>query len=530
MKALHWLTWIFILVFIYSPVEGAAPPVEQVTDTYALTTKRATPTPTPRRTVTRTPKRTVTATATATATRTVIASPTPGPTRKATSAYTATHAHTATPVSGATTVAPATPTIGSTATATFTPTPAAPTRTPGAGAPYTPWPDAPLCPDTGHHHQVDVFHTLWDAVRGCHYDHEHGENPFTPEVAAMFPGYDLYALLGNVQIGSTNPSSSMENTHKHGGFKWQVDVPAPQGCVLGFEAAQTGVDAAVIQFHNFGDPAMELEGRVHSLAALLRQCRPGSDPGYVYTVQHVDYGQVVVPYQGDIMPYPNAPNPSYHNGLGPYISWDCIGQKVAPQLGACRTSRAQIINMNLNANSTWTSKSAFRVAPTGSSLVAILFRVRDLYGLFDWSDQTHPFTFINLCSSDGGATYDGSMPGCRWNNTTATVHEVAGVIPAAWDNLSSFDTDPEVGRVTGEGYTTRFGQLNVACTAPGPDCHPIKLVRAYVGSYGAELSAAKVSNPTPQDTPERDIYFCGGIVCRETSVGAVSSGWIGDDN
>ena len=37
------------------------------------------------------------------------------------------------------------------------------------------------------------------AVRGCHYDHEHGQNPFTPEVAATFPGFDLRALLGGVR-------------------------------------------------------------------------------------------------------------------------------------------------------------------------------------------------------------------------------------------------------------------------------------------------------------------------------------------
>src|SRR4030095_7167145 len=103
-------------------------------------------------------------------------------------------------------------------------------------------------------------------------------------------------------------------------------------------------------------------------------------------------------------------------------------------------------------------------------------------------------------------------------------------MPELWDNFEGFDIDPEVGRITAEGFTTRFGLLSLSCTAPGPDCHPIKLVRAFPGRYGAELSAAKVSNPTPEDTPERDMYFCSGVVCSETSAGAVPSGWVGPEN
>ena len=45
-----------------------------------------------------------------------------------------------------------------------------------------------------------MFHSLWDSDRGCHYDHEHGQNPFTPEVAATFPGFDLRELIGGVGV------------------------------------------------------------------------------------------------------------------------------------------------------------------------------------------------------------------------------------------------------------------------------------------------------------------------------------------
>ena len=137
-----------------------------------------------------------------------------------------------------------------------------------AVAPYT---NAPLCPDSREAHDNSLFHTLWDGARGCHYDHEHGQYPFMPEVAATFPGFDLRTLLGpdSAGVGHTNPSSPMENTHKHGGFKWDVTLSHSTGCAGG-EGATVGVDAAVIQYHAFGDYSVEFESRVHSALALMR--------------------------------------------------------------------------------------------------------------------------------------------------------------------------------------------------------------------------------------------------------------------
>ena len=168
--------------------------------------------------------------------------------------------------------------------------------------------------------------------------------------------------------------------------------------------------------------------------------------------------------------------------------------------------------------------------PPGSILFNLLFRVRDNYQVLDSRDLSHPFTWLYICSADGGQTY--APQGCRYNNSTTTVHEVAGTIPAAWDNLAAFDTDPRVGRITAEGFVTRFGTRNERCTAPSVDldCFPIKLVNAFVGSWGGELSTEKVSDDNPFNTPERDIYFCAGVSCSETSPGAVPSGWIGAEN
>ena len=387
-----------------------------------------------------------------------------------------------------------------------------------------PSPNAPLCPDSGEAHDNSLFHTLWDSTRGCHYDHEHGQNPFAPEVAATFPGLDLKALLGHVGIGHTNPSSPKENTQKHGGFKWQVLLDHPNGCE-GYQGSEIGVNASVVQYHNMGDYSLEFEARVHSALAALRQCQTGNptDYGYVYVVQHVDFGQRVAPYQGMAFPYPDAPDPAYDPARSPYFTLDCIGNSQA-----CRPSREYVLDHNANANSIWTSQPD-KLVGSGSRLFQLLFRVRDNYQLLEYTDQTYPFTFVWLCSKDNGLTFS-PEPGCRYNNSTGRIHEIYGTIPPEWDNLDGLDSDPRVGRISGEGFVTAFGDLNTSCTAPGHDCHPIKMIQAFVGNYGSQLIAGKIDQFSPESQPERDIYFCGTQVCSETDPGAMPSGWIGQYN
>lgn len=345
----------------------------------------------------------------------------------------------------------------------------------------------------------------------------------------LFPGFNLLALTGGVGVGHTNLSSPMENTHKHGGFKWQVTPQHPQGCA-GLEGRLNGVNGSVVQYHAFGNYSIEAETRTHTAMALLRMCHEGNpnDYGYLYTTQFQDYGQRVVPYQGDVYPYPDAPQPGYDGRLGPYLTIDCIGV-VPGNEGRCRLSRDYVISRRLNANTNWSSKPTGRSGVVGSTLFQLFFRARDTYQLIDWFDRTHPFTFVWICSADGGLTYDPN--GCRYNNTTTQVHEIAGEIPSSWDNLSGFDTDSRVGRVTATGYTTRYGVLNRSCTAAGTDCHPVKMVNAMVGTYGSLIyfTDGKGSNLGPL-YPERDIYFCNGRVCGDNDAGAVASGWVGPNN
>src|SRR5207237_7613686 len=99
---------------------------------------------------------------------------------------------------------------------------------------------------------------------------------------------------------------------------------------------------------------IEFQSRIHSVLALLRQCTVNNptDYGYMYVVQHVDYGQRVSPYQGTVLPYPDSHQPDYVSGRAPHFTIDWIDG--AP----CNTnfgSRQAILDHHANAATTWTS-------------------------------------------------------------------------------------------------------------------------------------------------------------------------------
>lgn len=344
-------------------------------------------------------------------------------------------------------------------------------------------------------------------------------------------------FLGGVQIGSPNPSSPMENTHKHGGFKWDVMLSNPHGCLAGFEDARWCIKAAAIEYHAFGDYSIEMQARTHTAIYFLLVCNPANpnDCGRLYVVNLEDYGQRVSPYQGTTFytvaqgctvdnACPINPVPAYDRSFGPYFTIGCI----FGGLTGCRTSLAQAIAND--APSKWTSKpTGPGTRPPGNRTADLLFDVRDNYQLLDSRDLTYPFTFLWLCTNNNGLTYN--PVGCKKNNTATAVHEAGGTIPAGWDNLAGWDTNPAVGRITVlNGFVDEFGNRSPTCTVAGGSCYPILLENMFVGKYGDFLTLNKISNVTAANTPSRNIFFCNGVVCSEISPGAVPSGWVGSEN
>lgn len=414
----------------------------------------------------------------------------------------------------------ATPTL--TPTDTETPTSTATTvatevPTATQGALTEPYPDAPACPDVGVNHDNSVFHTLWDSTSGCHYDHEHGQDPFTPEVDNAFaPLGSLYGLLGNRGVGNPNPSSPVEPTDKHSGYKFNVEF---LDCAPGFESATYGLDAAVIEIHSFGDTAIELEPRFHSSAIMARQCEPDSEEkGFMFISILQDIGQRLFSYQGVLMLFPNTPDEHYPTGLGPYWAAHCIF------CGAKVDTREAILAAKGAVPETVTSKGG-RVAQ--QSLANILYRGRDGMAVVDARDTTHPFTYSYLCSANGGVSY--SPIGCEYTNSTTRVHELQIHIPEEWDNLSDWDTDPRDGFIDVDGYVDLQGRPT-ACFMPHVDCYVIKLVDWKPGHTGATFQVDKTQQFTRVGLPSRNVWFCENTPCQEGDFGARPSGWIGPNN
>lgn len=407
-----------------------------------------------------------------------------------------------------------TPTAGPSATNTPEPLPS-----PTLGAVIEPFWEAPLCTN----HNPELPHGLWDWTLGCHYDHEHGADAFSPSSQARFPG--LLDFMCQHPLTGCNSSGPTENTVKHGGFKWQVQETIPHAGELGFEDAEVGICGDAIRFHNFGDNNLEATARFHSVVAYILQCLPDdlNDLGHVKISQILDFGQFVVPYQGLPLDFPGAPAP-YDSRKAPYNTADCSGDY--PQ---CRISVDWLRNRVpfTNNASTWTS-NCFYAEPCGTRLFGMLFRSKDNYQLLNYDDQDYPYTMEWVCSLDHGATFT-AIFGCAYNNSTAFVSEIRGVIPDEWDNLAGFDTNPEVGRITATGHVTRYGDLAPACI-PGGECYLVELTNAFTGHYGGFLGTDKTVQ-FGTALPERDICFNPAHVWVPcTDAGAMASGWIGPSN
>jgi hypothetical protein len=110
------------------------------------------------------------------------------------------------------------PDITATLTQTLTVTPTL-SRTPTtpSGGNIQPYAGAPECPT----HDNTQWHALWDSVRGCHYNHTHGDDP---SLADKYFG-PAGTLWGGQTISYPFAASAHENHMKHGGYKYSVKTP-----------------------------------------------------------------------------------------------------------------------------------------------------------------------------------------------------------------------------------------------------------------------------------------------------------------
>ena len=398
---------------------------------------------------------------------------------------------TPTPTAGLPTTEPTgipSPTAVTTPGATNTPGPTATTPPEGDIEPFA---DAPLCPDSGEDHDKSVFHTLWDSVRGCHYDHAHGQ---TLQQWAV----DLFGDIAQ-RIGRTISypwQTARENELKHQGYIVQQQDVRQYDCRPSLNN-DGGVDAYIFQIHGVGISHGKL-ARNHSFFAAVNLCHV--DHGYagqMITGGHADFGQLISPYKepGSFVSYPRFPEQLYGVDPPPYVG------------------EAQNVDQNRNHVETWNSAYRKNTSPHV-----------DEHQLMGFAFTIHsPVDFVDPATRLTGnpVFVPFSFPG--HDSSSYFLYQVEVVVP--------FELAGPDGLVNFQGFTDVRGNISATCQYESEVCVPLVFVDAIPGEYTVNLTASfreelGIQPGSPEHHLDHDVCFLGDSAAPCLEQGAVSSGWI----
>ncbi|MFW5940659.1 MAG: hypothetical protein ACOCXI_02580 [Chloroflexota bacterium] len=289
----------------------------------------------------------------------------------------------------------------------------------------------PLCAE----HDRSLYHPLFDEARNCHHDHEHKHDP--QDVADIFGAAGAWFGGSSISYPWQTPS---ENDYKHQAY----------GYVTRRDLAANGraqwVRALRVQGHVTNEPFRMADdslgggylGDIHSYSAEAQVCR-GDECGIVRFGGWLDYGCLQL-FDENGMTYECLPGETQ----GPL---DSGNRQVYP-----------------NGKSVWYGEG--RLDGAGAEA---LFRITVAFGQADsavWvsaDDVRQPRYF---CEDRQ----------CAFNSSTLQQHVLRFTVPAWMDE----DGD---GYADFSGYTDQWGQIRDNCTAPGPQCVPLIVEHAPVGSY-----------------------------------------------
>lgn len=310
-----------------------------------------------------------------------------------------------------------------------------------------PYPEAPACAS----HNDRAWHGLWNADIGCHYDHQHGDDPSS--VNDIF-GASLFDVMGGTisHPWQTFSAAGLENDLKHAGYFWHVrrDLPCPTpGCITAFRVLvhqhPSGRDAAV---------------RHHS-AAFEFQMRNAST-GQTAIVQvpgmWVDFGELQVDGVR-IQDIPDAVNGAHkqHGSTGtPQIIW----------YGASPRSHG--------------------VAPNGSVPRGFATISTSVHDVWDFTQPSNPSDYTDVICPQVDAT-------CTTNATTLRPHLLAFNAAIARRVEYRHIFDPNLtGRVNGTFWFDRYlvPQPLGSCATASLDCVPVTFTNVETIQYSCDQPCA----------------------------------------
>ena len=409
---------------------------------------------------------------------------------------------------------PASPTATSSPPPAFTETSAATeTSTALSSPPATgiadPYPGAPQCPT----HDPTQWHGLWDPARGCHYDHEHGDDP---SLADAYFG-EAGVLWGGPTVSYPFATSAMENSMKHGGYKYSVKTPEhnpwpPCGQFDFADNSKTGnncIVASRIEYHVVGG-TMDTLARYHSYYIEAKACQyPGySECGMIRIGGHADFGELKAPHYGTrivrpggtidfgdgmAMKFPaDGPDLPAQSGepyvfVFPYSPEELSRRQAHPPTSPDSTTPTMTTMDQWSMQDSGDCEPMPAGDPCHNQFARFLVQVGDSWNLLDTQD---PNNIRWICKG---------QPGCAYNGSLAGVNEIGFFIPQEWQPDGN-------GFVTLTGYTDRWGnpQTDGSCASASADCVPLVLEHFPVG-YAASHS----DDGCECAVYEHDIYFDG---------------------
>lgn len=444
---------------------------------------------------------------------------------------TATETSTNTPTSTATSAPTSTPTNtqtpAPTATSTLVPTPTVvlkPAREPFAGA--------PLCPT----HDSTKFHTLWDASRGCHYDHFHGDDPNSPLALKWFkPISATISYPWQTFRVDADGSKLYENDTKHSGYIWlvrQLVQIAADGTVseinadLNWVGRTPNVVVAVrTQIHRH--PTLDQPVQKHSYSVETYECKLKADRtvdwnacGTSYSAGISHFGVMHCAYKSiycELSTDEAVPANLWLPGIGMDTSGKTIDPYRATNKPCTTAEKTGVLDRLQRLPDGWTT-SGTKYLDNNRDNWAPWFPANGVYGAsggkkgFNWLmgvanlvtddpmcsdyeaykaaqslEDASKVLFRNLCdSAPNKAT-------CRFNGSEQAVFAVHSLTPPEWDNKAG-DTDPAVGFVSIKGFTDSRGNLSPLCTEVSAECIPIQKIHSPVGWAGWNSTVGKTPN------------------------------------
>jgi hypothetical protein len=321
-----------------------------------------------------------------------------------------------------------TPTATQVAATATPPSVATPTVVAQPGEPY---PDAPLCDS----HDPRVWHALWDAARGCHYDHHHGDDPHSVDDIFGTAYYDWAGGSISYPWQTVNAQTGcLENDCKHTGYVWLVRRGQPcssaytDGCVTDFRALVHAMSSA-----------HDTSVRYHSAWVEMRVCVEDSPDvcGIFRSGGWQDSGDLIID-NVRVLDYPN----NYNRHKLHYLETG-----------------------NSHFGAWYASSPGGEEQRGGFWQVAV--EIGDMWGPLDPAD---PSRLQFFCP-------DPHM-NCGWNGSSYKPEIIGLVFPPRF--LATIDPDGD-GFATYDGYADRYGTPVTGCTSPSLDCVPLVFENVPLG-------------------------------------------------